>query len=86
MKANWNRRLKFVLFVAVAIAVFSLVVMGLWNWLMPTLFGLPAISFWQALGLLVLSKILFGRSRGFGRRYWRHRMKPHEHDEQEQSK
>lgn len=83
MKANWNRRLKFVLFVAVAIAVFRLVVMGLWNWLMPTLFGLPAISFWQALGLLVLSKILFGRSGGFGRRYWRHRMKPHEHDEQE---
>ena len=86
MKANWNRRLKFVLFVAVAVAVFSLVVMGLWNWLMPTLFGLPAISFWQALGLLVLSKILFGRSGGFGGRYWRHRTKPHEHDEQEQSK
>ena len=32
----------------------------LWNWLLPPLFGLPRIAFWQALGLLVLSRILFG--------------------------
>jgi hypothetical protein len=32
----------------------------LWNWLAPALFGLPAITFWQALGLLVLCRILFG--------------------------
>ena len=36
----------------------------LWNWLLPALFGLPAVTFWQALGLLVLCRILFG---GFGR-------------------
>ena len=35
----------------------------LWNWLLPTLFSVPEITFWQALGLLVLCRILFG---GFG--------------------
>jgi hypothetical protein len=39
------------------------VVMLLWNWLAPTLFGLRQITFWQALGLLALCRILFG---GFG--------------------
>ena len=32
----------------------------LWNWLLPPLFGFPAIGFWQALGLLALARILFG--------------------------
>ena len=39
--------------------LFGLVLMWLWNWLMPTIFGLPIISFWQAWGLVVLSHILF---------------------------
>lgn len=39
------------------------VVMLLWNWLAPELFGLRQISFWQALGLLTICRILFG---GFG--------------------
>ena len=47
------RALKFLLFGAVAVTLFSGVVMGLWNWLMPAVFGLRAITFWQALGLLV---------------------------------
>lgn len=38
---------------------FSLLVFLLWNWLMPAIFGLPVITYFQALGLLVLSKILF---------------------------
>ena len=38
-------------------------VMSLWNWLMPSLFQLGMITFWQALGLLALCRILFG---GFG--------------------
>ena len=33
----------------------------LWNWLMPTIFGLPYITFWQAVGLNVLSAILLGK-------------------------
>ena len=36
------------------------VVMWLWNWLTPTLFGLPTITFWQAFALLALTRILFG--------------------------
>jgi hypothetical protein len=39
-------------------------VMLLWNWLMPTLFGRPEVTFWQGLGLLALCRILFG---GIGR-------------------
>ena len=40
------------------------VVRMLWNWLMPTMFGWRQITFWQAVGLLALCRILFG---GFGR-------------------
>ena len=36
------------------------VVMRLWNWLLPSLFGWRSVSFWQSLGLLVLCRILFG--------------------------
>lgn len=68
--------LKFVLFAAIAVAVLGAVVMLLWNWLMPALFGWNAIGFWQAIGLLVLSKILLGGLRGgWGyRSHWRARM------------
>ena len=52
--------------VAIFLAVFGWATFFLWNWLMPTLFGLPTITFWQGWGLLVLSWILFGGFRGFG--------------------
>ena len=42
------------------IAIGGEVVMLLWNWLLPSLFGVPEITFWQALGLLALCRILFG--------------------------
>ncbi|MBK8925971.1 MAG: hypothetical protein IPM74_08715 [Crocinitomicaceae bacterium] len=45
---------------AAIVVIVSFIVMWLWNWLMPELFGLVVINFWQALGLLILSKILFG--------------------------
>ncbi len=38
--------------------LFGWIVMYLWNYLMPVIFGLPVISFWQAWGLVVLSHIL----------------------------
>ena len=41
------------------------VVMHLWNWLLPPLFGWRTLGFWQALGLLALCRILFG---GLGHR------------------
>ena len=59
-----------------AITLAGWVVSGLWNWLMPVIFGLHAITYWQALGLLVLGKILFGGFRGrpgFAM-HWRQRM------------
>jgi hypothetical protein len=49
----------------VAITVFSTVVMGLWNAILPAVLGVKTITFIQALGILLLSKILFG---GFGPR------------------
>jgi hypothetical protein len=50
-------------------------VMRLWNWLLPMLFGWRLITFWQAVGLLALCRILFGgvSGRGFHRSDWRGR-------------
>jgi hypothetical protein len=50
----------FVLFVVLG----GVLVQWLWNWLVPDLFGLRRLTVWEALGLLALSRILFG---GFGR-------------------
>jgi len=52
--------------------VFGLLVMWLWNWLMPALFGLGKISYWQAFGVLLLAKLFFG---GFGS----HKREPSDH-------
>jgi len=70
------RMLMFLPFAVLFVALFGFVVMALWNWLMPALFGLKVIGYWQALGLVILCRILFGGrgSMGHGGR-WRHRMK-----------
>jgi hypothetical protein len=68
---------KILLFMIVACFVFGFVTLHLWNWLMPAIFGLRVITFWQALGLVVLSKILFGgfHKHGGGRgRGWKRHM------------
>ncbi len=68
---NVLRVLKFPLLAALSVAVLAglgFVVMSLWNWLMPALFGLKLIGYWQAVGLIILSKILFGRFRASGGR------------------
>ena len=65
-----NKGLKILKWTTVCILfvlLFGFVTMSLWNWLVPLLFQGPVISFWQALGLLLLSKILLG---GFGGRRW----------------
>jgi len=74
-----NRVAKVFLMILAAFAFITIggfVVMHLWNWLLPALFGWRVITFWQALGLLVLSRILFGRfgGRGFSRSHFRQRM------------
>ena len=58
------RVLKIVLIALVAATVFGFVTMWLWNRLMPGIFGMHVITFWQALGLVILSKILFGGFHG----------------------
>lgn len=61
-----------VLFVLLVIPLMGAVVMGLWNWVVVDLFtGARAIDFPHAVGLLVLSRILFGGFRGRGG--WHHR-------------
>ncbi|MDR0422767.1 MAG: hypothetical protein LBH72_07150 [Proteiniphilum sp.] len=45
---------KHVLAGVIAIAGFSAVTMLMWNWLMPDIFGLATVNFWQATGMLVL--------------------------------
>ncbi len=77
MKRRMIRRgVGFFLFGVVAITAAGFVTMSLWNWLTPALFGLPAIHFGQALGLLVLTRILFGgfRAGGWLGGHWHQRM------------
>ena len=45
---------------------FGLAIMLLWNWLMPMIFGLTVITYWQGIGILALASILFGRFGGGG--------------------
>ena len=61
---------------AIFTAIGGGIVMLLWNWLTPMLFGLPSVTFWQAIGLLALCRILFGGFGlgGGGRRHSRGRM------------
>ncbi len=49
---------KFVVMGVAFMALFTYVVMLLWNWLVPELFSGPILTYWQTLGILVLSKIL----------------------------
>jgi hypothetical protein len=78
MRRHWFLRgLKFILLAIVAVAVFGFATMHLWNWLMPGLFAWKLIGFWQAVGLVVLSRILLGGFRGRHGgpgMHWRHRM------------
>jgi hypothetical protein len=68
MELWWEERslpAKILLGIGFAIAGLALLallgwgVMLLWNWLMPEIFGLPSVSYWQAWGILVLCWILF---------------------------
>jgi len=74
MKRFWIRRTPFIFALAlVGIFVFGELVMILWNGVMPQIFHLPVIGFWQALGLLALSRVLFGGFPSGPRPYWRNR-------------
>lgn len=82
MRRNWPLKIAgIILFLLIAIAGFGSAVHELWNVLMPPIFGLRPIGFWQAVGLLALSWLLFGGWRGFPRgrsRRWTEKMTPEE--------
>ncbi len=65
-----------VLMVALVIFLGGEIVMLLWNWLLPPLFGWRTLTFWQAFGMLALCRILFAGFgwRGPNRSHWRRRM------------
>lgn len=77
MKGFWIRRVAgFILLACCGALVFGGIVMLLWNCLMPEIFHLPVITFWQALGLLILTKILFSGFRGGGPKpRWKEKLK-----------
>jgi hypothetical protein len=64
MNRKWKKMIWIAPFAILAIPLFITIggeiVMHLWNWLLPPLFGWREITFWQALALLALCRILFG--------------------------
>jgi hypothetical protein len=81
MRPYFNRKKLFFIPLGIIafVALAGLVIMSLWNALMPVIFHLGVITFWQAIGIFILSKILFGFGKGGpggwrGRGPWGHRM------------
>jgi len=61
MRRNFKKR--WYLFIPLAIAgfiAFGFITMHLWNWLMPAVFHLPEITFWQTVGLMLLARLILG--------------------------
>jgi hypothetical protein len=82
-KRFWPIKILFFLLAAAFLLLLAgVIVMQLWNWILPDLLGVNALSIWHAIGLLVLCRLLFGswsrfgppgfsRNRGFWRDKWR---------------
>ncbi len=67
MKMNnnrWGKKMCFGIFGALLLFLLPFAIMELWNGILPDIMNVSTISYWQALGLFVLSRILFG---GFGK-------------------
>jgi hypothetical protein len=78
MRPRFGKR-KFLFFIPIfflAVILFGGAVMLLWNNILVAVLNVHMINFWQALGILVLSKILFGGFRGahWGRHQWKQGM------------
>lgn len=80
MKYWWIAKIaKFIAFGIVIIALVGFAVMQLWNWLIPDIFQGPTVTYWQAMGLLLLSHILVRgwhghNGMGWKSHRWKHRM------------
>jgi hypothetical protein len=60
-QAGWKtRKYLFIVFYLSVILLLAALVQGLWNWLLPDIFHARPVNYWQALGLLVLCRILTG--------------------------
>jgi fatty acid desaturase len=63
LKTLWKEykwQILFIIAILILIApLFAWIVMLLWNWLMPIIFLLPKVTFWQSWGLIILSGLLF---------------------------
>ena len=79
-RSRFGKAVMILFFCAAFVTVFSFIVMSLWNAILPAVLGVKAITFWQAMGILVLSKILFGGFGGWGNKRehfknkWKQRM------------
>jgi hypothetical protein len=69
----WRYGIKMSFWFLAMVAIIGLVIMALWNWLIPELFNGNMINYWQALGLLVLVRLLTGFGKG-GVKHWKHKM------------
>ena len=74
MNNNWRRKKPLiVLFIIAGIAALIGVLMFLWNSILPDVIGVTEITYWQALGIFILSKILFGGFNGKGQKHKKYR-------------
>jgi hypothetical protein len=71
----FKKVLMVLLFGTAAIFLFGFIVMSLWNAILPAVLHVGVISFWQALGILILCKILFGGFHGGRGRAWGGKMR-----------
>jgi hypothetical protein len=59
MKSNLESALTVIGLIILLVMLFGIPLQLLWNWLMPSIFGLKYITFWEAVGLNTISSILF---------------------------
>lgn len=84
MKTVFRRRWYFFIpLILIAFVAFGFFTMHLWNWLMPVLFHLPEITFWQTIGLMILSRLVIGGFGGHGRGHGHHHCRRNMHEKWE---
>jgi len=69
----WKYGIKMTFWFLTMVAIVGLLVMELWNWLIPVLFNGSLINYWQALGILLLARLLTGFGKP-GVSHWKHKM------------